>query len=285
MILVTGATGNNGSEIVKALAASGAGVRGMVRKYPDCGRTVLPGVELVTADFEDPVSIRRALEGTDRAFLVTNSSERAEAQQLGFVEQARAAGLRHIVYLSQLHSATNSPVRFLRYHAVVEEAISTSGMVFTHLRPNLYMQALLGFRSSIASRGQSYAPAGDARVSIVDVRDIAAVAVAALTQDGHEGKTYDITGPEALTHAEMAAQLTTVLGRPVMFVDLPETAMRDAVRGFGFPEWQADGLIEDYAHYRRGEASAVSPSVQEITGRSAGSFAAFACDYRQAFSH
>ncbi len=106
MILVTGATGNNGSEIVKALAASGADVRGMVRKYPDCGRTVLPGVELVTADFEDPVSIRRALEGTDRAFLVTNSSERAEAQQLGFVEQARAAGLRHIVYL---RSCTRPP--------------------------------------------------------------------------------------------------------------------------------------------------------------------------------
>ncbi len=87
------------------------------------------------------------------------------------------------------------------------------------------------------------------------------------------------------THAEMAAQLRIVLGRPVMFVDLPETAIRDALLGFGFPEWQADGLIEDYAHYRRGEASAASSAVQEITGRSAGSFAAFACDYRQAFSH
>ena len=112
---------------------------------------------------------------------MTNSSERAEEQQLRFVEIARVAGLRHIVYLSQLHAAKNSPVRFLRYHAVVEEAIS-SGMAFTNLRPNLYMQGLLGFRSSIISEGRFYAPAADARISIVDVRDIAAVAAAALTE-------------------------------------------------------------------------------------------------------
>jgi uncharacterized protein YbjT (DUF2867 family) len=284
MILVTGATGTNGSEIIKRLAKSGAGVRAMVRKFPDSGTDVLPGVEFVTADFDDPSSIRRALAGVDRAFLATNSSERAEARQLGFVEQARAAGLGHIVYLSQLHAAANSPVRFLRYHAVVEEAIASSGLAFTHLRPNLFMQGLLGFRSSIASEGRFYAPAGNARVSIVDVRDIAAVAAAALTQNGHEGKTYDITGPKALTHAEMASEFTTVLGKPVMFVDTPEAAMHAALLGFGFPEWQADGLVEDYAHYRRGEASGVSSSVQDVTGRLPSSFAAFSRDYTRAFS-
>jgi uncharacterized protein YbjT (DUF2867 family) len=284
MILITGATGSTGSEIIKRLAASAVGVRAMVRKRADHGIQALPGVEFITADFDDPPTVHRALEGVDRAFLVTNSSERAEAQQLGFVEQARAAGLRHIVYLSQLHAAVSSPVRFLRYHAIVEEAISSSGMAFTHLRPNLYMQGLLGFRSSIASKGQFFAPAGDARVSLIDVRDIAAVAAAALTQNGHEGKIYDLTGPEALTHAELACRFTTVLGKPVMFVDIPEAAMRDALLGFGFPRWQADGLVEDYAHYRRGEASAVSSSVQDITGRPPGSFDAFVGDYQRAFS-
>jgi len=284
MILITGATGSNGSEILKRLAASDVGVRAMVRKRPDQRTEALPGVEFVTADFDDPASIRRALEGVDRAFLVTNSSERAEAQQLGFVAQARDAGLRHIVYLSQLHAAMDSPVRFLRYHAIVEEAISSSGMAFTHLRPNLYMQGLLGFRSSIASNGQFFAPAADAPVSLIDVRDIAAVAAAALTQSGHEGKTYDLTGPEALTHAEMACQFTAVLGKPVTFVDIPDDAMREALLGFGFPQWQAHGLVEDYAHYRRGEAAAVSSSVQDVTGRSPGCFAAFVAEYKQAFS-
>jgi len=281
MILITGATGNNGSELIKALSGSGVAIRGMVRKQP--ADNALARLEFVTADFDDLSSIRRALDGVDRVFLTTNSSERVEAQQLGFVEQARAAGVRQIVYLSQLHAAKNSPVRFLHYHAVVEDAISASGMAFTHLRPNLYMQGLLGFRSSIASEGRFFAPAGDAAVSVVDVRDIAAVAAAALTRNGHEGKTYDITGPEALTHTEIASQFSAVSGKEVTFVDVPEAAMRDVLLGFGIPKWQADGLIEDYAHYRRGEASAVSTVVEDVTRHRARSFRDFAADYRQAF--
>jgi uncharacterized protein YbjT (DUF2867 family) len=255
----------------------------MIHKQPDPATEGLPGVEFVRADFDDPASVRRALDGVDRAFLVTNSTERAEAQQLGFVQVARAAGLQHIVYLSQLHAAAESPVRYLRYHAVVEDAISRSGMAFTHLRPNLYMQGLLGFRGSIVAEGRFFAPASDARVSIVDVRDIAAVAVRALTEMGHEWKAYDITGPEALTHAEMAAQLSDALGRQVTFVDVPDAAMREALAGLGVPDWHADGLIEDYAHYRRGEAAAVSSAVQDVTGRPPRTFAGFARDYRQAF--
>jgi uncharacterized protein YbjT (DUF2867 family) len=220
MILVTGAGGSNGSELIKQLSTTGASVRAMVRKRRHLENDALPGVEFVTADFDDLASVNRALEGVQSAFLVTNSSERTEAQQLRFVETARAAGLRHIVYLSQLHATKDSPVRFLRYHAVVEEAISASGMTFTNLRPNLYMQGLLGFRSSIISEGRFFAAAGDARVSIVDVRDIAAVAATALTESGHEGKTYDVTGPEALTHAEMASQLSETLGRRISFVDV-----------------------------------------------------------------
>jgi uncharacterized protein YbjT (DUF2867 family) len=126
---------------------------------------------------------------------------------------------------------------------------------------------------------------GDARVSIVDVRDIAAVAAAALTQNGHEGKTYDITGPETLTHSEIASALTTVLGKPVTFFDVPEAVMRDGLLRFGFPEWQADGLIEDYAHYRRGEASAISTAVADVTSMPPRSFRDFAKDYRQTFLH
>jgi uncharacterized protein YbjT (DUF2867 family) len=240
-------------------------------------------VESVTADFDDPKTIRHALESVDRAFLVTNSSERVEEQQLRFVDAARTAGVRHLVYLSQLHAKRNSPVRFLHYHAVVEDAIRSSGMRFTNLRPNLYMQSFLGFRSSIAADGRFFAPVADARVSLVDVRDIAAVAVAALTENGHEGKTYDITGPEALTHAEIAFQLSEVLAKQVSFVDIPEVAMRDGLIGFGFPDWQADGLIEDYAHYRRGEASDISTSVQDVAGVAPNTFGAFARDYKHVF--
>ncbi len=283
MILVTGASGNNGAEVIKQLSGSGAAVRAMSRRPHERIGEGSPGVEFVSADFDDPASLRRALDGAESAFLVTNSSERVEAQQLSFVEAARAAGVRRIVYVSQLHAARNSPVRFLRYHAVVEDTIAASGMAFTNVRPNLYMQGLFGYRASIVSEGRFFAPAGDSRISIVDVRDIAAVAVVALTEAGHEGKTYDITGPEALSHAEMATQLSNALGRQVAFVDIPETAMREALQGLGIPEWQADGLIEDYAHYRRGEASTISTCVRDITGHPPHSFADFARDYKQVF--
>jgi uncharacterized protein YbjT (DUF2867 family) len=283
VILITGASGNNGTEIIKRLSASGIAIRGMVRTRQLREGKTLPNVEFVTGDFDDPETLHRVLEGVDRAFLTTSSSERVETQQLSFVEAARAAGVRHLVYLSQLHAAKNSPVRFLRYHGVVEEAISSSGMAFTHLRPNLYMQGLLGFRSLIASQGRFFAPVSDARVSIVDVRDIAAVAASALTENRHEGKVYEITGPEALTQVEMASQLSEALGKPITFVDVPEAAMRESLKSFGFPDWQADGLIEDYAHYRRGEAAGVSSGVQDLTGVAPRAFKTFAGDYMREF--
>jgi uncharacterized protein YbjT (DUF2867 family) len=284
MILVTGATGKNGVEIIRRLSGRKERVRAMVHRQNDilCGT---PNVELeyVQADFDDPASLRKILSGVQRAFLVTNSSEHVEERQLRFVALAREAGVKHIVYLSQLHAASDSPLRFLRYHAAVEEALRTSGMSYTNLRPNLYMQGLLMIGRTIALEGRFFAPAGGARVSVVDVRDIAAVAVAALTKSGHEEKTYDITGPEALTHAEMAAQLSEALHRPVAFVDVPEQQFREALRGFHMPDWQADGLVEDYAHYRRGEASNISSAVQAVTGEAPRPFKTFAHDYKSAF--
>jgi uncharacterized protein YbjT (DUF2867 family) len=284
MILVTGATGNNGAEILKQLSGREERVRGMVRKRNQVTTAKSDRqLEFVEANFDDEASLRRAMSGVQRAFLVTNSSERVEEQQLRFVRLAGESGVKHIVYLSQLHAFAESPLRFLRYHAAVEEAIRASGMTFTNLRPNLYMQGLLMIGQTIASEGRFFAPAGDSLVSVVDVRDIASVAVAALTQAKHAGKTYDLTGPQALTHFEMAEQLSQVLEQPVTFFDVPEEKFREGLSGIRMPDWQADGLIEDYAHYRRGEASAVSSAVKEATGKAPRSFAQFARDYKTAF--
>jgi uncharacterized protein YbjT (DUF2867 family) len=285
MILVTGASGNVGTELARILTARAIPFRALVRS-PEAAQKIdaLAGAELVAGDFNDSATIARALAGVDRAFLLTPSSERAEAQQTAFVDVARQQGVRHVVKLSQWAADPGSPVRFLRYHAAVEQAIQASGLAYTFLRPNLFMQGLLGFRASIVAEGRFYAAAGDAKISAVDVRDIATVAAATLTEPGHEGRTYDITGPEALTHAEMAERLTEALGRRVEFVDVPPDAMRQALIGVGLPTWQADGLIEDYAHYRRGEASVVASSVRDVTGAPPRSFREFARDYAPAFS-
>lgn len=283
-ILITGATGNIGSELTKLLAQRGIPFRAMVRNpNQESALTALPGAELVAGDFNDSASLASAMQGIERTFLLTPSSEQAEEQQLRFVDEARKAGVRHLVKLSQLAADEYSPVRFLRYHAVVERAIRDSGLDFTFLRPNLFMQGLLSFRSTITQSGQFIAPIGDAKVSVVDVRDIAAVAAAALTRPGHAGQTYTLTGPESLTHTEMAQVLTSTLNRPTAFVTITTDMMRATLEQIGFPAWQADGLIEDYAHYSRNEAAAVTAGVQEATGQAPRSFAAFARDYADEF--
>jgi uncharacterized protein YbjT (DUF2867 family) len=146
VILVTGATGNNGTEIVKRLAAKAdVQVRAMVRNRDRAGAIALPQVEVLEADFDRPATLLSALAGVERAFLLTPSSERAQAQQIAFIDAAQQSGVTHIVKLSQLGAEASSPVRFLRYHAAVEAALQASGIAYTLLRPNLYMQGLLNF--------------------------------------------------------------------------------------------------------------------------------------------
>lgn len=284
-ILVTGATGNIGGELVTQLTAHKIPFRAMVRHAKDVeALSQIEGVEAVFGDFDDENTVADALQGIERAFLLTPSTERAEIQQKTFVDLAGRAGVKHIVKQSQWAADANSPVRFLRYHAAVEEKIQASGLAYTILRPNLFMQGLLGFRDPIIQQDKFFAAVGEAKISVVDTRDIAAVAAAALTDRGHTGKIYNLTGPEALSHAEMAEKLSAALGRPIEFVDVPPEAMHDTLLQVGFPIWQAGGLIEDYAHYARGEAAVVSGDTEEATGRAPRSFGVFARDYASAFS-
>jgi uncharacterized protein YbjT (DUF2867 family) len=281
-VLVTGATGNTGAALVELLVQREVPVRAMVWTEQAAARFAGTPVTPVVADYDDAAAVRRALAGVDRAYLVTPSSERAQAQQVRFAELAAEAGVSHLVKLSQLGADAASPVRFLRYHAAVERRIRELGIGATFLRPNLYLQGMLALAGSIRE-GRLFAPIGDARVSAVDVRDIAAVAAAVLTEPGHEGATYTITGPAAPTHAEIAAALGEATGRPVAFVDVPPAAFGDQLRGV-LPDWQVEGLLEDYAHYARGEAAAVLPTVREVTGREPRTVAEFARDHKAAFT-
>jgi uncharacterized protein YbjT (DUF2867 family) len=283
-IFLTGATGNVGSALVKELAALNIPFKALVRDPGNAGSLQsLPQARVVVGDIGDEAFLAAQLKGIEKAFLLTNSSEEAEYLQLNFVEAAYEAGVKHIVKLSQLKADEHSPVRFLRYHAKVENRIKGLGLTYTFLRPNLYMQGLLAFREHIKNEGVFYASVGNAAVSIVDVRDIAAVAAKALTAKGHENRIYNITGDAALTHYEMAEIFTRVLGKPVKFVDVDPGQMEAAVRAAGFPEWQVGGLIEDYAHYARGEAAEVSDVVRTVTQRPAISLEQFIMAHKGLF--
>jgi uncharacterized protein YbjT (DUF2867 family) len=282
-VLVTGATGNTGSPLLPMLKARGVSVRAMIRSAADEARVTQSSASPVVADFDDDASLEAALNGVSRAYLVTPSSAAAQDQQIRFAEVAKQTGVAQVVLLSQYASDESSPVRFLRYHAAVERRIRELGIGFTFLRPNLFFQGLFAFAGTIADDGRFYAPIGDARVSAVDVRDIAAVAVAALTEPGHEGKTYSITGPAAITHSEIAEALSAATGRQIAFVDVPPEAFRGSLEGV-LPEWQLDGLLEDYEHYVRGEAATVLPTVAEVTGQEPRDIASFARDYADRFT-
>lgn len=281
-VLVTGATGSTGSAIVKSLTARGIPVRIMVRRPPAAG-SVPDGVETVIADFDDRQSLAAALAGVGRAYLVTPSSEHAQEQQVRFADQAAESGVERLVVLSQLGSEPDSPVRFLRYHAAVEQHIRDIGVDFTFLRPNLFFQGFLAFAGPIAEQSMFFAPIGTAAVSAIDVRDIAEVAAAALIEDEHHRATYTLTGPAAVTHEEIAQALSAALGRTITFADAPPEQFGAALQGI-LPPWQIGGTLEDYAHYRRGEAVDVSTAVSDVTGKPPRDIARFARDYADSFS-
>ena len=213
----------------------------MTRDLQNVDAHRLSHVQFVQGDFEDLESMRRACAGIERAFLLTNSTERAEEQQTSFTRVAHESGVRHLVKLSQLHAhARAGPLPSLSRGG--RSGRPGVGPHVHVLRPTLYMQGLLNFRQSIQQQNTFFAAAGDARISAVDVRDVADVAVAALTTAQHDNQVYAITGPDALTFAEMAHRLSQAVGRTITYVDVPPEGMRAALADLGFPAWQAAGF-------------------------------------------
>jgi uncharacterized protein YbjT (DUF2867 family) len=281
MILVTGATGNNGSEIVKQLSAAGAPVRALVRNPAKAAAIKGPNVEIFEGDLGKPATLDAAMAGVERVLLCSGFSSDEVDMQGNMVKAARRAGSPHMVKFSVIGADPTSPYRILSDHGQIEKQIEASGLPFTHLRPNSFMQNLLMFAGSI-KQGSFALPAGEARMSTVDIRDIAAVAVQVLTGSGHEGKTYDITGPEALSYGDMARKLTAVLGRPIQYINLTPADFKSGMLQWGVPEWMADGMNELYASYT-GYQAAVTDVVARIGKKPPTTFDQFARDFASVF--
>src|SRR5258708_1553650 len=206
MILVTGATGLNGSELIRRLSAKGVPVRALVRNTAKAaGFSALSNVEIVEGDMARPETLTGALRGVDRAMLISSSDPMMLEVQSNFIEAARQAGVKHVVKLSGIIAELDSPFRFSRMHAEIERRLEASGMAFTHLRAGEFMHAYFRQGPSIVAKGALFLPMADAKIASIDVGAIAEVAASVLTSHGHEGKTYPRTGPEALTMAEVAA--------------------------------------------------------------------------------
>lgn len=271
MILVTGAAGTVGTQVVKALSGAGARFRvGYRSRRPDAA-----GAEAVPLDLDKPETIGPALAGAKAVFLLSNMV----SPELNLVRAAKPAGVKRIVKLSVWGAAVEA-FSFARWHRPVEREIEASGLAWTFLRPNGFMQNVVNFMSAtIKGQNAIYQPVGEARISHIDARDIGAVAARLLTETGHEGKAYDLSGPQALSYGEVADALSRVLGRRITYVSISDDDYKKGAMAAGLPEVYADALVDLNRYYRSGAAARVTSAVKDLTGRDPIPFEQFARDH------
>jgi uncharacterized protein YbjT (DUF2867 family) len=267
MILVTGSTGLNGSELVRRLSARGVPVRALVRDLAKAAPlAALPNVELVAGDMARPETLSGALRGVERAMLISSSAPDMLEVQSSFIEAARQAGVGYVIKLSGIMPELDSPFRYARMHGEIEQRLAASGMAYTHLRAGEFFPAYFRQIRSIVARGAVTLPMAEARIASIDTGDIAEVAIAVLTGSGHEGKTYPLTGPEALSMAEVAQKLSAATGKPIQYVDVPPEEARRNNLANGMPPYTADALFELFAERRKGKEAQVSTVIPEVFG-------------------
>jgi uncharacterized protein YbjT (DUF2867 family) len=283
VIYVSGAPGNVGTPLVKLLADRGQQVRVLIHKPESAAALALPGVETVVGDLDDPASLDRSIASAETVFLNSGVGPPILAQK-NLVDAAKRAGVKHIVKLSWVGAAKNSPVGYGRMQAEAEEYLKASGVPYTILQANAFMQNILGQAGAIASQDAFYGSAGDGKASYVDTRDIAAVAAAALTEAGHEGQVYRVTGPDALAYADLAAIISRVTGRPINYVNLTGPQMEEGLKGFGFPDWLAADFVKTEAYQTEGGLAQVSDVVATVGKKAPTTFEAFAREFAGMFA-
>ena len=283
MILVTGANGTIGRQVVNQLAKKGISASALVRDLQKAKSLEMPHVQLVKGDFDDLASLDAALTGAESAFLLTATSPNRLSQETNFIKAAKNATLKHIVRLSIVGADGNACSRILRRHAEADRQLEASGISFTILRPNYFMQNLLWYAEDIRTRGVflSSLPETTSHAH-VDARDIAAVAVATLTEAGHEGQTYRISGSEALTYGEMMQSLSRLLGKSVRYDASPDH-YANSLKNWGL---DADEVLEldSCIAQGAGNGAAVLDTILRVAKRQPIRFEQFAKDYLPAFA-
>jgi uncharacterized protein YbjT (DUF2867 family) len=274
MILITGASGTVGKAVLGEVARRGEKHRAMYRSKEEAAKAPA-GTETVIADFSDKASVTPALRGVESVYLVCSPIPDLVQLEGNVIEACASAGVSRIVLNSALGAGDYSK-SFPSWHRKVEDKLKASKVAHCILRPNSFMQNIVAFYApSIRAQGAFYAAMGNARMSYIDVRDVAAVAAKALQSRDHDGKTYELNGPEALTCAEVAEKISRRAGVSAQFVDIPVEAQRKAMLDQGMPEWQVTALLDLQAYYTGGEGGTVDDLLQKLLGCSPNSMDQF----------
>lgn len=282
MILITGASGQVGGTVLKKVLESGKPARAMYRSDADA-RSSPPNVRNVVADFSDKDSLRRAFESVESMFLVCSPIPQLVELESNAIEVAKQAGVEHVV-LNSSAGAGRWNKSFPKWHTEVERVLQSSGVGYSIVRPNSFMQNITAFfAGTIQSQDAFYSSMVQSRASLVDVEDIADVVDALLGRSPEDG-VYELSGPEALTYSDVAERISKACGRTVRYVDIPMSEQKKAMLGMGMPEWQAQALLDLQDYYLEGHGGELTDDIQRITGHRPRSFDQFLANNVAAFA-
>lgn len=278
MILVTGSTGNVASMLIPMLLQSGQQVRALVHDEAKAQGLRDQGADVVVADLEAPETLDAAVAGVDRIYLLTTGNTPNAGQHgINLVDAVkRSNGRPHMVR----HGMFGDPrSRIFIGHQQIEAALAESGLPVTILSPTFAMQNTMAGAQTVASAGQLYWAMDDAKLAMIDLRDVAECAAAVLTSDGHVGKNYVLTGPQAVSFHDVANALSGALGKSVTYINVPNEALVQSMTEMGFPEWVGLGYAELMDGFKEGFAKEATDNVERITGHPARSIETFAKDF------
>jgi uncharacterized protein YbjT (DUF2867 family) len=272
MILVTGSPGNIGTPLAQHLLRQGRKIRLMVRNPKKQDQVVADlqsrGAEIAQGDFADSGSLAHCFAGVESAFLLVPVALETAEWKGNFVRAAEKNGVEHIVNLSVSGASSTTPIDLFRWHWEAEQTLESSGIAWTHLQPtDLARFNIRSILPTVQAQGAFYSSIGQGRVALVDEEDVAEVAAAALTQNGHEGKKYVLTGPKAVTYSEIANALASRLGKPVNYIDIEPAQAKQAMVAAGLPDWVADFINDLRELEKSGGASGPTPDIQNLLGR------------------
>ena len=283
MILFTGLTGAVGTEIIKLLPEYGIPARGLVRNLDRAEAIRQAGVEVVGGDLEDRDVVNAALRGCERAFLLMANSRQQLELEKGFVDAAVEAGVGHIVKMSANGADANSTSLLKRYHGDAEQYIRESGLSYTLVRPNFFMQNMLHIAGSIVAEDKFYMPMRDGQVGIIDVRDVARFVLDVLTGSGHDGMTHEVTGPELVSFHDIAAQLSEVMGRKISYIDVPAEDFKQSLVHWVPDDWYVETVSEMFELTAQGRGALLTDAHTRVTGRAPTTLRRFFRDYSSFF--
>ena len=282
-ILITGATGNISSGIIAQIKGTEHRFLALVRHPGKAEELKRQGVEPRVGDLEKPWTLGPAFAGADTVWVLAPPGPRAPEQCSNALWAARQAGARHVVRMSAIGAAHTAPTINSRLHALSDAELIASGIPFTILKPHFFMQNLMMAAQSVAQQGAMYLAVADGKMGLIDSRDISDFAVHVLTTEGHEGKTYTLTGPASLTLHQVAAAIGEAVGMEVKYVPVGVEAARQSMLGVGMDEWSVNLLCDYFIAYGANWGDLVTDDFQRVTGQAPRSISQFARDFAGAF--